>query len=71
MKKRIKKRIKKHPHEIAVIIAIVVAIQLVGLLMSDKGYFFSPTIDALLGVIELFGFGVWIGIFIGKNKKTH
>ena len=38
----------------AAIIAVIVILQLTGFLMSDTGYFFSPTIDVILGSIERF-----------------
>jgi len=44
-------------------------VQLIGFLMSDTGYLFSPTIDAILGGIELFGFDIWLGISIGKRRS--
>ena len=37
--------------------------------MSDKGYFFSPTIDIILGGIELFILGIWLGVSIGKKRR--
>ena len=51
------------------IIAVVVIAQVIGFMMSDTGYFFSPTIDLVLGGIELFVLGLWLGISIGKKRK--
>jgi len=53
----------------AAIIAVIVILQLTGFLMSDTGYFFSPTIDVILGSIELFGLGIWLGVSIGKKRN--
>ncbi len=62
---------KKQTSIVITIIALIIIIQLIGFLMSDVGYFFSPTIDLVLGCIELFGIGIWLGILIGKrNKKS-
>ena len=59
---------KKQTGIILTIILVVVIVQVIGFLMSDKGYFFSPTIDIILGGIELFGLGIWLGVSIGKKK---
>lgn len=60
---------KKQTRIILAIIVVIVIVQVIGFLMSDKGYFFSPTIDIILGGIELFGLGVWLGVSIGKKKS--
>jgi len=60
---------KKQTSIIIIVIALIFIIQLIGFLMSDRGYFFSPTIDLILGCIELFGLGIWLGISIGKKKN--
>jgi len=60
---------KKQTGIILTIILVVVIVQVIGFLMSDKGYFFSPTIDIILGGIELFGLGIWLGVSIGKKKS--
>ncbi len=60
---------KKQTCIIVAIIAVIVIVQLIGFLMSDTGYFFSPTIDAILGGIELFGLGIWLGVSIGKKRS--
>ena len=60
---------KKQTYIIVAIIAVIVIVQLIGFLMSDTGYFFSPTIDVILGGIELFGLGIWLGFSIGKIKR--
>jgi len=60
---------KKQTCIIIAIIAVVVIIQVIGFLMSDKGYFFSPAIDIILGGIELFGLGIWLGVSIGKKRS--
>jgi len=60
---------KKQTCIIVTIIAIIVIVQFIGFLMSDTGYFFSPTIDVILGGIELFGLGIWLGISIGKKRN--
>jgi MFS-type transporter involved in bile tolerance (Atg22 family) len=59
----------KRAYILMVIIAVVVIVQIVGFLMSSTGYFFSPTIDTILGSFELFGLGIWLGIFIGKKRS--
>jgi len=59
----------KQTRILVIVIAVVAVVQLVGFLMSDIGYFFSPTIDVVLGGLELFGLGFWLGISIGKNRK--
>jgi len=59
----------KQTYIILAIISVIVVVQLVGFLMSDTGYFFSPTTDVILGCIELFGLGIWLGISIGKKKS--
>jgi len=60
---------KKQTCIIVAIIAVIVIVQLIGFLMSDTGYFFSPTIDVILGGIELFGLGIWLGVSIGKKRS--
>ncbi len=60
---------KKQTSIIITIIAVIVVVQLIGFLMSDTGYFFSPTIDLILGSIELFGLGIWLGASIGKKRN--
>jgi len=60
---------KKQTRIIVIIIAVIVIVQLIGFLMSDKGYFFSPTIDVILGGIELFILGIWLGVSIGKKRS--
>ena len=60
---------KKQTYIIVVIIAVIIIVQLIGFLMSDTGYFFSPRIDIILGGIELFGLGIWLGISIGKKRS--
>jgi len=60
---------KKQTCIIVAIIAVIIFVQLIGFLMSDKGYFFSPTIDVILGGIELFGLGIWLGVSIGKKRS--
>ena len=60
---------KKQTYIIVAIIAVIVIVQFVGFLMSDTGYFFSPTIDVILGGIELFGLGIWLGFSIGKKRS--
>ncbi|MFA6354364.1 MAG: hypothetical protein WCX12_01615 [Candidatus Paceibacterota bacterium] len=53
-----------------IIVLVVVIVQLIGFLMSDTGYFFSPRIDVVLGGIELFGLGLWLGIYLGRKGKA-
>jgi len=60
---------KKQTRIIVAIIAVIVVVQVIGFLMSDKGYFFSPTIDVILGGIELLGLGIWLGVSISKKKS--
>jgi len=60
---------KKQTCIIITIITVIVIVQLIGFLMSDKGYFFSPTIDIILGGIELFILGIWLGVSIGKKRR--
>ena len=60
---------KKQTYIIVAIIAVIIIVQLIGFLMSDTGYFFSPRIDIILGGIELFGLGIWLGISIGKKRN--
>jgi MFS-type transporter involved in bile tolerance (Atg22 family) len=60
---------KKQTRIIVAIIAVIVVVQVIGFLMSDTGYFFSPTIDVILGGIELFGLGIWLGVSIGKKRS--
>ena len=60
---------KKQTYIIVVIIAVIIIVQLIGFLMSDTGYLFSPRIDIILGGIELFGLGIWLGISIGKKRN--
>ena len=60
---------KKQTYIIVAIIAVIIIVQLIGFLMSDTGYFFSPRIDIILGGIELFGLGIWLGISIGKKRS--
>ena len=57
----------KKQTRIAIIVIIIV--QIIGFLMSDTGYFFSPTIDIILGGIELFGLGIWLGVSICKKRN--
>jgi MFS-type transporter involved in bile tolerance (Atg22 family) len=59
----------KRAYILIAIIAVIVIVQIVGFLMSNTGYFFSPTIDVVLGGLELFGLGIWLGIFIGKKRS--
>ena len=59
---------KKQTRIITAIITVIVIVQVIGFLMSDTGYFFSPTIDFILGGIELFGLGIWLGVSIGKKR---
>lgn len=51
------------------VIFVVAIAQIVGFMMSDTGYFFSPTIYIILGGIELFVLGLWLGISISKKRK--
>ncbi len=60
---------KKQTRTAIIVIIIIIIIQLIGFLMSDTGYFFSPTIDIILGAIELFGLGIWLGISISKKRN--
>jgi len=60
---------KKQTYIIVAIITVIIIVQLIGFLISDTGYFFSPTIDVILGGIELFGLGIWLGISIGKRRS--
>ena len=60
---------KKQTCIIVAIVAVIAIVQLIGFLMSDTGYFFSPTIDVILGGIELFGLGIWLGVSIGKKRS--
>jgi len=60
---------KKQSCILITIITIIVIVQVIGFLMSDKGYFFSPAIDIILGGIELFGLGIWLGVSIGKKRN--
>jgi len=60
---------KKQTCIIVTIIAVIIIVQVIGFLMSDKGYFFSPAIDIILGGIELFSLGIWLGVSIGKKRN--
>ena len=51
------------------VIAVVIIVQAIGFIMSDTGYFFSQTVDLVLGGIELFVLGLWLGISISKRGK--
>jgi len=62
---------KKQTSIIIIIIAVIVVVQLIGFLMSDTGYFFSPTIDIIFGGIELFGLGIWLGVSIGRKRQIR